>query len=173
VQVAIDELRVLAAGVFPVVLGDFGPVAALKAAVRAAPVPTTVRGVNVACHPPEVERAIYFCCLEALQNTYKHARTATAARVRVATRGRELTFEVTDNGLGFDPAMVAPGAGLHNMHDRVAPLGGSLTIDAGPGTRITGVIPLVRSSAGTGRGDASGWTGSGRRATSRTLPTAA
>jgi hypothetical protein len=96
--------------------------------------------------------------LEALQNTYKHARTATAARVRIATRGRELTFEVTDNGLGFDPAMVAPGAGLHNMHDRVASLGGSLTIDARPGTRITGVIPLVGSSAGTGRGDASGWT---------------
>jgi signal transduction histidine kinase len=160
VQLAIDELRALAAGVFPAVLGDFGPVTALKQAVRSAPIPTTVSGVNVARHPPEVERAIYFCCLEALQNTYKHARTATAAHVRIATRGRELTFEVTDNGLGFDPATVPPGAGLHNMHGRVASLGGSLTIDAGPGTRITGVIPLVSSSAGTGRGDTSGWTSS-------------
>ncbi len=156
VQLAIDELRALAAGVFPAVLGDFGPVPALKQAVRAAPIPTTVGGVSVARQRAEVERAIYFCCLEALQNTYKHAGTATAAHVRIATRGRELTFEVTDNGLGFDVGTVALGAGLHNMHDRLASLGGSLTIDAGRGTRITGVIPLARSSAGTGRGDTSG-----------------
>jgi signal transduction histidine kinase len=158
VELAIDELRALAAGVFPAVLGDFGPVAALKQAVRAAPVPTTVSGVNVGRYRPEVERAIYFCCLEALQNTYKHAQAATAAHVRIAARGRELTFEVTDNGLGFDVGTVALGAGLRNMHDRVASLGGSLTIDAGRGrgTRITGVIPLAGSSAGTGWGDTSG-----------------
>ena len=158
VQLAIDELRALAAGVFPAVLGDFGPVAALKQAVRAAPVPTTVSVVNVGRYGPEIERTIYFCCLEALQNTYKHARTGTAAQVRIAARGRELTFEVTDNGLGFDPGTVALGAGLHNMHDRVASLGGSLTIHAGrrEGTRITGVIPLARSSAVTGRDDTPG-----------------
>jgi signal transduction histidine kinase len=99
--------------------------------------------VNVGRYRPEVERAIYLCCLEALQNTYKHADAATAAHVRIAARGRELTFEVTDNGLGFDAGTVALGAGLHNMHDRVASLGGSLTIDAarGHGTRITGLIP--------------------------------
>ena len=143
VQLAIDELRALAAGVFPAVLGDFGPVAALKQSVRAAPVPTIVSGVNVGRYRPEVERAIYFCCLEALQNTYKHADAATAAHVRIAAHGRELTFEVTDNGLGFDAGTVALGAGLHNMHDRVASLGGSLTIDAarGHGTRIAGLIP--------------------------------
>jgi signal transduction histidine kinase len=160
VQLAIDELRALAAGVFPAVLGDFGPVAALNQAVRAAPVPTTVSGVNVGRYRPEIERAIYFCCLEALQNTYKHADTATAAHVRIAARGRELTFEVTDNGLGFDVGAVALGAGLHNMHDRVASLGGSLRIDAGRGhgTRITGAIPLTTgSSAPTGRDNTSGW----------------
>jgi signal transduction histidine kinase len=96
---------------------------------------------------------------EALQNTYKHADTATAANVTIARRGRELTFEVTDNGLGFDVGTVALGFGLHNMHDRVASLGGSLTIDAGcgQGTRVTGAIPLGQSSAPTGRDDTSGW----------------
>jgi signal transduction histidine kinase len=160
VQLAIDELRAFAQGVFPAVLGDFGPVVALKQAVRAALVPTSVSGVNVGRYRPEVERAIYFCCLEALQNAYKHANTATSAAVRIAARGREVTFEVTDNGLGFDVGTVALGAGLRNMHDRVASLGGSLTIDArrGRGTRITGAIPLTAgSSAPTRRDDASGW----------------
>jgi signal transduction histidine kinase len=173
VQLAIDELRALAAGVFPAVLGDFGPLTALKQAVRAAPVPTTVSAVNVGRYRPEVERAIYFSCLEALQNIYKHARTATTADVRIATRGRELTFEVTDNGFGFDLGAVALGAGLHNMHDRVASLGGSLTIDAGRGrgTRVTGSIPLGKSSAPTGRGDTSGWARSGTPATSHGVRT--
>ncbi|MFZ0975702.1 MAG: histidine kinase [Solirubrobacteraceae bacterium] len=150
VQLAIDELRAFAQGVFPAVLRDFGPVAALKQAVRAAPVPTTVSGVNVARYQPEVERAIYFCCLEALQNTYKHAGTATSAAVRISTRGRELTFEVADNGPGFDADTAATGAGLRNMHDRVTSLGGSLTIDAGRGTRIAGAIPVSQSSARQG-----------------------
>ena len=147
-QLAIDELRAFAQGVFPAVLGDFGPVEALKQAVRAAPVPTTVSAVNVGRYRPELERAIYFCCLEALQNTYKHAHTATAAHVRIAMRGAELAFEITENGPGLDLGTVSPGAGLRNMQERVASLGGSLTIDAAPGggTRITAAIPFGQSS---------------------------
>ena len=90
VQLAIDGLRAFAQGVFPAVLGAVGPVAALKQAVGAAPVPTTVSAVNVGRYAPEVERAIYFCCVEALQNTYKHAQTASTVTVRIAKRGREL-----------------------------------------------------------------------------------
>ena len=123
VQLAIDELRALAQGVFPPALADLGPVTALKETVRTAPVPTTVSGINVGRHHPQVERAIYFCCLEALQNTYEHAHTATAAAVKIANHGRELTFDVTDNGLGFDAGTVTAGAGLHNMRDRIASLG--------------------------------------------------
>ena len=149
VQLAIDELRAFAQGVFPSALASFGPVPALEQIVRDAPIPTSVTGANLRRYRPDVERAIYFICLEALQNTYKHAQTATAAHVRIAARGRELTFEVSDNGPGFDVDTVAAGAGLRNMHDRVASLGGSLTIDAagGQGTRITGAIPLGQSSA--------------------------
>jgi signal transduction histidine kinase len=173
VQLAIDELRAFAQGVSPAVLGDLGPVAALNQAVRAAPVPTTVGGVNVGRYRPEIERAIYFCCLEAVQNTYKHAHTATAAHVRIGSRGGDVTFEVTDDGLGFDVGTVALGAGLHNMQNRVASLGGSLTIDTaqGQGTRITGVIPLGEPGAPTGRADTSGWARSAHTpATSRGVP---
>ena len=113
------------------------------------PVPTTVSGVDVGRYRPDVERTIYFCCLEALQNTYKHAETATAAHVRVAARGRELTFKVTDNGVGFEVGTIARGAGLRNMRDRVASLRGSLMIDAarGRGACITGAIPLTAASS--------------------------
>jgi len=149
VQLAIDELRAFAQGVFPSALASFGPVPALEQIARDAPIPTSVTGANLRRYRPDVERAIYFICLEALQNTYKHAHTATAAHVRIAARGRELTFEVSDNGPGFDVDTVAAGAGLHNMHDRAASLGGSLTIDAagGQGTRITGAIPLTAKSS--------------------------
>jgi signal transduction histidine kinase len=116
--------------------------------VLATPLPTTVSGVDVGRYRPDVERTIYLCCLEALQNTYKHAETATAAHVRVAARGRELTLEVTDNGVGFEVGTIARGAGLRNMRDRVASLGGSLMIDAarGRGKCITGAIPLTAAS---------------------------
>jgi signal transduction histidine kinase len=148
VQLAIDELRAFAQGVFPPALAAFGPLPALKQVARDAPIPTTVTGANLVRYRPDVEKAIYFSCLEALQNTYKHAHTATAVHVRIAARGRELAFEIVDNGPGFDSGTVAAGAGLHNMHDRVASLGGSLTIDAarGQGTRITGAIPLTAES---------------------------
>ncbi len=149
VELAIDELRAFAQGVFPAALAAFGPVPALEQIARVAPIPTDVTGTNLGRYRPDVERAIYFSCLEALQNTYKHAHSATAAHVRIAARGRELTFEVIDDGPGFDAGTVAAGAGLHNMHDRVASLGGSLTIDAasGRGTRITGAIPLTAESS--------------------------
>ncbi len=155
VQLAIDELRALAQGVYPPGLAAFGPVGALEQTARDAPIPTTVTGAKLRRYGPEIEKGIYFCCLEALQNTYKHAHTATAARVTIATRGRELTFEVTDDGPGFDIRTVALGAGLHNMHDRVASLGGSLTIDSarGHGTRITAAIPLAATSGAPTQSD--------------------
>ncbi len=144
VQLAIDELRALARGVFTPVLTDLGPAAALRQTAREAPIPTTIAACDVRRFSPEVERAVYFCCLEALQNAYKHARTATAVHVTIAEHGRELILEVTDDGDGFDPDGVGTGIGLRNMRDRVASLGGSLTIEAasGRGTRVSGVIPV-------------------------------
>jgi signal transduction histidine kinase len=144
VQLAIDGVRALAHGVFTPVLDDHGPVAALGETARHAPIQTTVTARSVGRQSPEIERAVYFCCLEALQNAYKHAGTATAARVTIAEYARDLAFEVSDNGVGFDVGTVAGGAGLRNMQDRVAALVGSLAIEAtcGHGTRVTGVIPL-------------------------------
>ena len=152
VERAIDELRTLAQGVFPAALIDFGPVEALRETVRFAPIPTAVHGANTR-HDPQLERAVYFCCLEALQNTFKHASTATAAEVTIATSRREVTFEVVDDGVGFDPGSVPTGTGLRNMRHRLAALGGTLRVDTSPGhgTRISGAIPLTRVASGRGK----------------------
>ena len=73
------------------------------------------------------------------------ARRARAcpSTVRLARGRRPRSFTVEDDGAGFDPATAERGAGLTNLADRVAAVGGTLVIDARPGrgTRITGEIP--------------------------------
>jgi signal transduction histidine kinase len=89
---------------------------------------------------------VYFCCLEALQNAGKHAGDGASATIHVHEGQGGLLFEVADDGVGFNPAAEAGGAGLTNMTDRLGALGGSLRIEASPGrgTRIVGAIPLGR-----------------------------
>jgi signal transduction histidine kinase len=90
-----------------------------------------------------VEAAAYFCCLEALQNVAKHAN-ATHVRIRLEGAGDELAFSVDDDGVGFDPVRPRQGSGLQNLADRLAALGGHLTVTAGPdgGTSLRGRVPV-------------------------------
>ena len=91
----------------------------------------------------DVELAVYFVCLEALQNAAKHAGAGARATVRLSRDDRHVRFTVEDDGIGFEPAAVPRGAGLDNMADRIGAAGGSLRVDsaAGHGTRITGTFP--------------------------------
>ena len=94
-------------------------------------------------YPQAVEAAVYFSVLEALQNVAKYA-DASRADVRLAQTGSDLTFEVRDDGRGFDPASIGYGTGLQGIADRLAALNGTLRVAsaAGDGTTVTGVIPL-------------------------------
>jgi signal transduction histidine kinase len=95
----------------------------------------------------EIENAVYFCCLEAVQNASKHAGAAAAVHITIAERDDCLCFEVRDNGAGFDVDAVPGGAGLTNIRDRVAAVRGHVAIESRPGrgTRISATIPLSPS----------------------------
>jgi signal transduction histidine kinase len=140
---ALDEVRSLARGVYPASLSEGGLIEGLRTAARRNPLPTTVLASRIRRHPPDVENAAYFCCLEALQNAAKHAKGATAAVIELWDED-PLRLEVRDDGAGFDPDTVAAGAGFITMRERLAAVGGVLAIrsSAGCGTRVSASIPV-------------------------------
>jgi signal transduction histidine kinase len=143
IQTALDDLRDLARGIYPPLLVDKGLGAALDAQARRSPVPITIRAEGLGRYAPEVEAAVYFSCLEALQNVAKYAE-ASSATVILAQSNGHLTFEVVDDGRGFDPASHANGTGLQGIADRLGALHGDLTVrsEPGEGTRVRGRIDV-------------------------------
>jgi signal transduction histidine kinase len=139
---ALQTLRDLAHGIYPPLLADKGIAAALEGQARRSPVPVTLEG-SVGRHAPEMESALYFCCLEALQNVSKYAR-ASNVTIRLQDGAGELRFEVCDDGAGFDTDAEAHGSGLQGMSDRLAALDGTLEVRSAPGagTTVIGRVPL-------------------------------
>lgn len=140
---ALESLRDLARGIYPPQLADKGLAAALESEARKGPVPTEVRSEGIGRYPPDVESAVYFCALQALNNVAKHAG-ATRVEVRLAEADGELTFEVSDDGDGFDPAQISYGTGLQAMADRLDAIGGTLKVHSQPGrgAQVTGRVPV-------------------------------
>jgi signal transduction histidine kinase len=145
VDETLDEIRGLARGVYPSLLGDRGLAEALHAAALRTPIVTRVEPDGVGRYSQEVESAIYFCCLEAMQNASKHARGAEQIIISLK-QDRALRFQVRDNGRGFNGRATGEGAGLTNMRDRLVAVGGELSIrSSDTGTVITGSVPLRES----------------------------
>ena len=147
-QHALEDLRDLARGIYPPLLADKGLPAALAAQARKVPIPTRVATDDVGRLEPEVEATIYFCTLEALQNVTKYAQAST---VHVSLRQDDgvIEFTVADDGRGFDPAVDGHGTGLQGIADRLAALGGTFTIETGPGrgTIVRGQVPARTTEA--------------------------
>jgi signal transduction histidine kinase len=143
VERALEELRSLAHGVYPPVLTDLGLVAALRSMATQAPLAIQVTG-DVGRHSVEIESAVYFAAVEALQNAFKHAEGATGVWIDVREFPGELCFEVRDDGAGFTVGD-HDGRGLRNMRDRIEALGGDLVIESQPGagTRVSGSVGLA------------------------------
>jgi signal transduction histidine kinase len=140
---ALEDLRDLARGIYPPLLADKGLGAALESQARKAAVQVSVETDGVGRYPQDVESALYFCCLEALQNVAKYAH-ANHAEVRLSARGDGLAFEVIDDGNGFDPSAMRRGSGLQGMADRLDAIGGTLEIRSQPGrgTTVTGRVSV-------------------------------
>jgi signal transduction histidine kinase len=150
-EAAVEELRELARGIYPPLLRSQGLVPALRAVARRSPSAVTVEAKGP---EPEgrdgVEAALYFVAVEAMTNAAKHAPGAEVA-VTVERHPESLGLQVCDDG----PGMAGPSdgevggetpasRGLANMADRVAAVGGRLTVESPPGggTTIRAVVPL-------------------------------
>jgi signal transduction histidine kinase len=144
IDLALEDLRSLAHGVYPSLLSDRGLEEALRGVAAASPLPIHLYASGLTRYPAEVETAVYFTCLEAVQNAIKHARSASGVWISVQ-QNHSLRVEVRDDGPGFFPPARNANGGLRNMRDRVEAVGGWLTIDTSPGhgTRILGSIPLT------------------------------
>ena len=144
-EAAIRELRDLAHGIYPPLLGERGLVGALPAAARRTILPCTVDVHSLGRHSPSVEAAVYFCCTEAIQNADRHSGGSiiTVQASDDEGPGRGLRFSVTDDGHGFDPAQVRSVHGLTGMRDRIRAAGGELRIISSPGrgTTVEGHFP--------------------------------
>jgi signal transduction histidine kinase len=145
---ALEDLRDLARGIYPPLLADRGLAAALEGQARKATIPVELHTYGIGRYAPDTESAVYFSCLEALQNVTKYA-DASVATVRLMQANGTLTFEVTDDGRGFDPATVDRGTGLQGIADRLAALGGDFTVRSTPGagTTVIGAVPADASEA--------------------------
>ena len=141
---ALQTLRDLARGIYPSLLSDKGISAALEAQIRKFGLPVVLEEDGAGRYSSETEAAVYFCCLEALQNVAKHAG---ASAVTVRLRGAEgwLEFSVVDDGSGFASEGQPQGSGLQNMRDRLSALGGTVAIRSTPGsgTTVDGRVPAT------------------------------
>ena len=131
------ELRDLARGVHPTALQEGGLGSALRHAVASFPGDATVDIRTARRFDPDVERAVYFCLTEALQNAFKHGGDGIHVRLVLDGDESELRFAVSDDGPGFDPAAASVGTGLDNMVDRLGAVGGELTVSASIGGGTT------------------------------------
>lgn len=140
---AVATLGDLAHGIYPPLLEGEGLGPALAERAQRSPLPVTLHASGLGRYGREIEGAVYFCVLEALQNAAKYAQ-ATSVHVRLESHDGLLAFDVTDDGVGFKPDDATLGSGLRGMADRLDTVGGELQIRStdGAGTRITGQVPL-------------------------------
>lgn len=151
VQNANTTLRELAHGIYPPLLRNHGLGEALRSVTRRVSIPYEVSVDLPDRYPEEIEAAVYFCCLEAIQNASKHAGPDASVAVNVDTEGDLLRFAVCDDGPGFAIDAGGPsGSGFVNMSDRLGAVGGRLAVESTPGagTTVRGEIPIESRMGG-------------------------
>ena len=146
-RAAIETLSALSRGIYPRTLADDGLLPALRTEAVTSAIPVAIDG-TIGRLPAAVEAALYFCCMEAVQNAAKHSG-AGGVSVRVDELPRGWRLSIADDGVGFDRADAGrsgTGAGLVNMRDRIDAVGGTLTVTSAPGagTTVTAEVPRAQ-----------------------------
>ena len=141
---ALEDLRDLARGIYPPLLADQGLGAALQAQARKSMVPVALEFEEIGRYSQEIESAIYFSCLEALQNVAKYAN-ASLVTIALGRTDGQLSFSVADDGVGFDTGSTTQGSGLRGIEDRLDALGGMVRVKSsrGAGTTVGGSVPIA------------------------------
>ncbi|WP_306232818.1 sensor histidine kinase [Agrococcus beijingensis] len=141
-KTAVTELRQVARGIHVAVLDDRGLDAAVSAIAARSVIPVEIDArIEQRCSR-ETETAVYFAIAEAITNAQKHGR---ASRIRVAIRTREhsLWARIEDDGIGGAERL--PGGGIDGLANRIAGVGGTLTLTspAGGPTAIEVDVPCA------------------------------
>src|SRR4051794_36395300 len=144
---AIETLSQLSRGMYPRQLADAGLATALRAAVTGTAVAVDIVDESSRRLPDDVEAALYFFAMEAIQNAAKHAQ-ASLITVRLETGDTASTVTVADDGVGFTSGQDGSGlggSGLSNMRDRIDAVGGSVDFASTPGsgTRVVATVPVA------------------------------
>jgi signal transduction histidine kinase len=141
---ALEDVRNLAKGVYPPLLPEHGLGEAIRSVNRRSPWPASLDVRRIGRYPADTEAAVYFCCLEALQNITKHAGPAVGGAIHLWEEGERLHFEVSDDGVGFAGDSVQPGEGLTSIRDRIEAAGGTVAVSSrvGVGTAVRGSVPV-------------------------------
>jgi signal transduction histidine kinase len=149
-QSALDELRMLARGLYPAMLRELGPAAALRALAQRSPMPIRVIDEGSGRASAAIEAAIYFCAREAIQNATKHAGPTARVTATLARRRGTIDLTISDDGIGISPEAARTGIGIQGMRDRIEAVGGRLEISSEPGqgTHLRGTIPADRGDEG-------------------------
>ncbi len=162
---AIDDLRLMMAGLRPRLLDERGLVAALEALAGATPlwgprISVDVCGLAAEQRlEPDVELALYRIAQEAISNARRHG-SASHVIVQVRLTSEEIALSIADDGHGFVPRRIGPlgrsGQGLPGMRKRARLLGGEFVIESslGAGTRIEVSVPLTDGATGLREGKA-------------------
>jgi len=123
-------------------LQEAGPVASIQRHIERLDLPVELRADQVDRYPTDVEEAIYYTALEAIQNALKHAG-ATKITVSLSGREDELKIVVSDDGRGGPHGELREGTGIAGMRRRLEEHDGILRVKAtSTGTTVVGSIPL-------------------------------
>ena len=143
IDAALDTLRALSLGIYPPLLEEQGIAPALAAQYMRSGLAVRMDADAAGRYPIEIEAAVYFAALEALQNAAKYAH-ATEIAISITPDDGALRFSVRDDGVGFDASATRDGSGLAGIRDRLAVFGGDATIESvpGKGTVVRGRVPI-------------------------------